>query len=199
MAPATAPLVPAALGAKPPVSAVLQAKPVPPLAVVPMPAPADQSVAQVALPIAVVIAVPTPKAMPATVGSAGMCALPGKHVSVVLVPVARTGIVPVGKAVVVACASTSKRTLTTAVLVGLPVSRLNIAAMASAFLTARIKAGRVVQTVTVAQASAAAAYLRPAAIPGKFVSGAYARDSKRSAIPAQRRHLQYRPASRSSQ
>jgi hypothetical protein len=85
-------------------------------------------VAQVALPIAVVVAVPTPRAMPATVANAGMCALPGKHVSVVPVPVARTGIVPVGKAVVVACASTSKPTLTTAVVVGTHVPRANTAA-----------------------------------------------------------------------
>ena len=156
MASATAPLVPAVLQV---VLAVLAAKaaPVPGVATVPtfvalsvcllrvMPANACTAtqraapvlVAQVALPIAVVVAVPTPRPMPATVGNAGMHALPGKHVSVVPVPVARTGIVPVGKAVVVACASTSKPTLTTAVLVGTHVPRANTAAAGVATNVAR--------------------------------------------------------------
>jgi hypothetical protein len=137
VAPATAPRVPAVSAAQTPVSAVLQAKPVPLLAVVPLPAPADRCVAQVALPIAVVLAVPTPRPMPATVGNAGMRALPGKHVSVVPVPVARMGIVPLDRVVVAVCASTRKPTLTTAVLVGLPVSPLNIAAMVIASLVSR--------------------------------------------------------------
>ena len=98
---------------------------------------AARSAAQVALPIAVVIVVLTPRVIQTTVGNAGMHALPMKHVSMVPVPVARMGIVPLDRVVVAVCASTRKPTLTTAVLVGLPVSPLNIAAMVIASLVSR--------------------------------------------------------------
>ncbi len=84
------------------------------------------------LPTAVVIPVPTPRPMPTIVDNAGMCVPLAKPVSVAPVPAARMAIVPLGRAVVVVCASTSKLTPTTVERVGTHVAWDKAAAMVPA-------------------------------------------------------------------